>query len=404
MPTRKVLSLRREEDLLLLDYEPSRGTGWIPGALDSGGFTVRGVFTLKREDLMDPALTDDELVSGEDDVVTFVLGEKIDDYYRLKPSVTSTEHAFFMHETLPLTEKLFNAGRRVSVLHEIDRMVCGDVYLGGDREGAVPSDAVTGLIESFPTEWELGRYVAGRVASAAREYLDMPTDAEAAYNRYMTKKAAKGSTRTLPSDIRANDLEKYRLLLASLEEMLADEFAYSEHEWQQKILQTILLLYPKYIRVLSKVPVKDVYAEKMRQLDLLLVDASGHVDLIEIKQPFERCIMSKTLYRDNHVPLRELAGAVMQVEKYIFYLNKWGRAGEEALSRRYAGELPSGLEIAIVNPQGFIIMGRDATLTDAERKDFEVVRRKYRNVVDIITYDDLVRRLHVMIEALAGPA
>lgn len=54
------------------------------------------------------------------------------------------------------------------------------------------------------------------------------------------------------------------------------------------------------------------------------------------------------------------------------------------------------MEIKIVNPNGLIIMGRDKGLSEEQRKDFEVIRRKYRNVLDIITYDDLIRRLEVI--------
>ena len=43
-----------------------------------------------------------------------------------------------------------------------------------------------------------------------------------------------------------------------------------------------------------------------------------------------------------------------------------------------------------------IIMGRDANLTTDQRTDFEVIRRKYRHVVEIMTYDDLLRRLKVV--------
>jgi hypothetical protein len=49
-------------------------------------------------------------------------------------------------------------------------------------------------------------------------------------------------------------------------------------------------------------------------------------------------------YRNNHIPLRELSGAVMQIEKYIYYLNRWGKPetmssqrGTAANSRKVSG-------------------------------------------------------------------
>ena len=43
-------------------------------------------------------------------------------------------------------------------------------------------------------------------------------------------------------------------------------------------------------------------------------------------------------------------------------------------------------------------MGRDNNLSAAQRHDFEVIKRKYKNVVDIITYDDLIRRLETVVK------
>lgn len=45
---------------------------------------------------------------------------------------------------------------------------------------------------------------------------------------------------------------------------------------------------------------------------------------------------------------------------------------------------------------GEITMGRDKGLTNEQKNDFEVIRRKYRNVLDNINYDDLQRRLKVI--------
>jgi len=47
-----------------------------------------------------------------------------------------------------------------------------------------------------------------------------------------------------------------------------------------------------------------------------------------------------------------------------------------------------------------IIMGRDKTMEPSELGDFEIIKRKYKNVIDIFTYDDLLRRLEVTIKQL----
>ncbi len=82
----------------------------------------------------------------------------------------------------------------------------------------------------------------------------------------------------------------------------------------------------------------------------------------------------------------------MQIEKYIYYLNRWSLEGEFFLSKRYKTQLPEGFEIKIANPNGLIIMGRENNLSSQQKNDFEVVKRKYKNIVDIITYDNLLER------------
>jgi hypothetical protein len=182
--------------------------------------------------------------------------------------------------------------------------------------------------------------------------------------------------------------------------MLDNEDTYSEKQWQNEILQIILLIFPKYIYVFKEVSVYDIYNEKSRSLDYLLIDASGNTDIVEIKKPFNNCIVTKAQYRDNYIHMRELSGTVMQIEKYIFYLNKWGKSGEKILTDKYKEQLPENFQIQITNPNGLIVMGRETDLSKAQLQDFEVIKRKFKSIIDIITYDDLIRRLNFTIEQL----
>jgi hypothetical protein len=202
----------------------------------------------------------------------------------------------------------------------------------------------------------------------------------------------------LLSDFKEIEKEKYTKTLEKLKRMLSNQASYNEKQWQVEILQIMLLLFPKYIRVFSEVKIIDVYSEKDRRLDYLLIDSNGNTDIIEIKRPFDECILSTSTYRDNYIPMRELSGAVMQVEKYIFWLNKWGRQGEKTLSEKYRDYLPDDFLIKIINPNGIIIMGRESNLSSVQKDDFQVIKRKFRNIIDIITYDDLIKRLELLIQ------
>jgi hypothetical protein len=134
----------------------------------------------------------------------------------------------------------------------------------------------------------------------------------------------------------------------------------------------------------------------------MLVGANGCADIMEIKKPFQRGLVSKSRYRDNHVPVRELSGSIMQAEKYLFYLSKAGRDGEREITKKHASALPVDLEVRIANPKAIILAGRDNNLSAQEKFDLEFIRRNYSNVVDIISYDDLLRRLDNIVASLTA--
>ena len=89
--------------------------------------------------------------------------------------------------------------------------------------------------------------------------------------------------------------------------------------------------------------------------------------------------------------------SLMQVEKYLFHLSKWGVDGEKQINAKRAKELPNGMQIKITNPKAMLILGRDNEFTNDQQFDFEIIKRKYANIVDIMTYDDLLQRLENII-------
>jgi hypothetical protein len=275
------------------------------------------------------------------------------------------------------------------------------IVIGGPAPDAIPIADYEKLVAQFPTPFELKRYTLARVASVVRNYVETPVDAEKLYQAYVERRVSRKAVNFRAAFLQ-QDARKYDFLLKRLKQMLSQEETYPESAWQEQILQIILLLNPKYIQAIEKVRIPGEDGAH-RFLDVLLIDASGNVDVIEIKKPFDRSIVTQSVYRDNHIPLRELSGSVMQVEKYIYRLNRWGQAGEKALAAQYAEKLPPGFQVRITNPSGIIITGRDQNLTPAQRHDFEFVRRKYKSIVDIITYDDLVRRLEYVVSQLTPP-
>jgi len=196
------------------------------------------------------------------------------------------------------------------------------------------------------------------------------------------------------------DLERVDFFRKSLDEFLKKPIGKSEKNWQKLILEIIKFLYPKYILVLEELEVKDPYYNNegkaktnKRKIDLALLDIDGTIDVIEIKVP-EVKILSTGEYRNNFYPLKELSATILQLEKYIFYLNKGGVGIEKEIEKKYKKYLPKSFNVKITNPQGIIIAGRNNIWTDRQKRDFEIIKREYKNLIDILTYDDLLYRLN----------
>lgn len=392
-----MIEFKTDGDLLILSYQPDRESSWVYERLRADGpFTIKKTFYISQDRLHGASAGNSP---GEYDPVDFRIGRREGSYFEIDPEVLGIDFRLQFHSDIQLSYRMFVAEKNVSIFSAVNSLGVQQMIVGGDADGALPVETFMRLISRFPNIYELRKYVVARVSAEIRDIIQTKIDGEKFYRNYLNKKLS-GSPRVLAGLFNEYEVQKYSSIRTTLQEMLANESSYSEAKWQDEILQILLLLYPKYIRAFKEVPVRDTYSSKNRILDYMLVDSAGHVDIVEIKQPFDKCIVSDSLYRDNHIPLRELSGTVMQVEKYIFYLNKWGIEGERSLTKKYAKDLPSGFEIRITNPSGIIIMGRSDGLSNAQKYDFEVVRRKYKNVIDIVTYDDLISRLEFTIEQL----
>lgn len=390
-----MIDFTQNGDYLLMRYVPERGDDdWLVKPLESKeDIPLSGRAFHVRQEIYRPEIDDGD--HGMDACYRFLVGHIVDGYYQMDRRFLGIEYDLFMHRSLKFRRPMFVAETNIPIFRGFNDYGFSSFYVGGEHPDALPEEVFEEMLRQFPNTYELKKYARARVSSMIRNYVPLQADHEAEYLKYRKRKAsAKGNQ---PKRMfRAYETDKFAVLVEKIEGMLDRADTYSEAQWQSEILQVIQLTYPKYVCAFPEAPVRDTLAGKDRKIDFLLVDASGYVDAIEIKKPFSDCIVTINRYRDNHVPMRELSGTIMQLEKYLYHLNRWGQAGEEKLNERYAGHLPSGLRIKIVNPSGMIIMGRDATFTQDQRMDFEVIRRKYRHVFEIMTYDDLLRRLKVI--------
>jgi len=356
-----------------------------------GQSTIRKVFHVTTELRRDEPDTDDD----EFEPLEFEIGRAAGDYFHLSREVFGINYDLFICRDMRLETRHFVAVRDISIFGRLDEFHPSSIHVGGDHEDAIPEDVFNQFIADFPNSTEVTKYARARIDSILGEYLNSPKDFKADFEKYRDKKRTwQGS---LPRKALAPyEEDKFSALYEKLNEMLSRVTDYKEMQWQEEILQIVLLLFPRYIRAFRESPVWDSWTGTKRNVDFLLLDSTGYIDIIEIKRPSFGQVVTIRTGRGNYVPKRELSEAVMQVEKYLYHFNRWGEKGEKELNEKYQQDLPNGLEVKIVNPSGMIIMGREKDLTPEQTNDFEIIRRKYRNVLDIITYDDLLRRLQAI--------
>jgi len=396
-----MIDFLKRDDLLLMRYIPDRGeANWLVEPLQSENeiSLSRKAFNVRKE-IYRTDIEDGE--HGMDPCYYFVVGLLDGVYYRMDRRFLGIEYDLYIDKSLTFRRTTFVAETNIPIFRGFNDYGFTVLRIGGEHPDALPKAVFEEMLKQFPNAYELKKYARARVSSMIRNYVPINTDFEAQYHRYRDRKeSAKGNQ---PKEIFGEyEADKFAVLVEKIGAMLGNAESYSETQWQKEIVQVIQLLYPKYLKAFREAPVWDSLAGKDRSIDFLLVDASGYVDAIEIKKPFAECIVTSNRYRDNHVPMRELSGTVMQLEKYLYHLSRWGEAGERRLNERFAKELPDGLRLKIVNPSGMIIMGRDIALTPDQKADFEVIRRKYRNVMEIMTYDDMLRRLKTIRDQFKG--
>lgn len=391
------ISFDRKNGELLLHYKPEAWDveTFIARLKSDGERTIAHCFTVSM-DLM--------RVAADEEECCFCIGKVQDDYTLIDRSVINTEHRFYLANDIKLSPRYFVADQNIAILQRIDDVVDSDVYIGGKRENAVPAITYEHLLKCFPKKAEMRRYAYSRIATILKEHFPGAERHEKAFQHFLDRKdnqlaAAFGKARRVP---KVNAVIEYNQLVAlrdDLKELLDAADGIPEAIWQQRIHGILRFLYPQYIIAAREIAIQGVDKHDKRP-DFLLVDVNGYVHILEIKKPGVQLLTKQSSYRNNYVPVRELAGAIQQIDKYILCLNKWGAAGEENLEKQLQGYLPEGLSPKIVSPQGLLLLGRSKDFNAQQRDDFELVRRSHKQLTDILTYDDMLMRLDNSIKAL----
>lgn len=402
------IKILKQDSKILLRYEEEfgRGAKWLDDKLKSSGeHTFRRTFTVTSAENV-------PINKSEDSESTryYQIGSTGGEYCAIFRKVLGLKRDLLIHESVKLDLATFVATKDISIFHKIDELVDEQIVVGGTHERAIPDNEFKRLLEEFPTSTELWRYADARIANILGDYLETMSDAEGQLSKYFSNKQKRLDISSLPHKDRVSmrlakelELQKYQFVLDRLKEMLNDALGYDERVWQQEIKDLLLLIYPQYIVARREMPVKEWYTKQYkmtkRSPDFTLINYAGNVDIVEIKKP-ETLILRNGVYRDNYIASRDLSGTIMQAEKYIFYLNKGGRELEASIQEKVKEYLPRGTEVKIASPKAIVLLGRDEGLSNAQKLDLEIIKRKFANIVDVVTYDDLLRRLQNIIASL----
>jgi len=381
-----------ENDTLFLYYSPDTPNDLVHMKLNNyGKIVIKKVFEFKEVDLYENDTDDNSSI--------FKLGvlDNKKKYFIIKGEKLGILYDIYFDRNIKLKKEYFIGERNISIFKNIYKVITGNMIIGIEDDVDININVFEKMIASMPNSYEIERYIQMRIYNIIKDEFDKIKDTAKSYEKYMNKKYSKKEI-IIDDIIFKNEKSKYEYLLNKLKNMLSNELLYNEKIWQEQNFDILKIIFPKYIHILKEVPIHDYYNDnKIRRIDFLLVDINGNIDIIEIKRPHDELILTENEYRENFVPKRELAGSVMQIEKYLFFLSKSGKKGEEALNKYFHEKINSEIVIKIINPTGIIIMGRDKGIKEEQINDFEIIKRKYKNIIDIITYDDIIRRLEQLI-------
>lgn len=378
---------------LILSYSPAFGMDDVKRKLDSNdGILIKHTFWVSNNNLRLKDKDDFE------ETLRFCIGTVGDKYTRIDSQIINTEHAFFFSNDIRLVPQMFIAYRDISILRKIDSVIEQDLYIGGvwEEKNGLPYDVYMELIRKFPKSAELNKYVNSRIANIIKEYIPEADQYERIYSRYLANKGKLIPGSKISMQI---EYEQFSTAITILKEMINDEAGISEACWQERIQNILSLIYPKYILCTREVIFKGVDGYDKRP-DFVLVDTNGYVDILEIKKPSVQLITKQASYRNNYVPVKEMSGAIQQIEKYIYCLTSVEKSQIE-VRKKLESMLPETVNIDFVNPQGLLIAGRSNEFDAQQKKDFELIKRQYKHIADIMTYDDLLRRVTNIVVSLA---
>lgn len=423
------ISFEKKDSQLILCYEPEKD--WIEEKLaDDQEFKIYKTFSFSKKDLI--SKDEDSPIGYE---YKFVFGEKVQNYFKIDKEKISATFDLYIDASLSIDQSWFvtssskrsryqdKTGEEKSssiygnILYAFKNFYKHDkLFIDIDSDSNFEDDGLhitqstyKDFVKIFPTATNVKYQTLSIFTKLLKSELDV-VNYEEIYGRYKSREISVRNK----EDIKTEEIckqEKVKFiyakdqLLKSLERSAVGEFIH-EDEFSKLIAQIFCFLNPKYVKIQTKLNISDYTGARANcQADLSLIDCEGNIDLIEVKSPQAYPnLFRKRPYRNHYVPSGELSGAINQLEQYLKCLTKM--TTEEISNKNPALQNEMGeIKLKAVHPKGYIIFGRDSASFNGDnvnqkRLDFELIKNTYKDVVDIITFDELIKRFERIISFL----
>lgn len=381
------------DDKLIAIFLPEYGIDELLKKIKEEGHYLKNTFYVDKENLIE------DITLYDEKTISFYVGKKEGNLIKLDKKTMDIKNNFYFPEDYTFKRETFIALYNISIISRIDSIIDKDLYIGVEQEqNSISIELFDKLIKLFPNRTELKKYTEKRISLILKESLNDIDKYEFIYEKYLSKKEDKIKKEMYISKNKLKiAYEQFSTAISELEYMLENEQYFSEKDWQIRIFGILQLLYPKYIHFEREMSFSGIDSYDKRP-DFILVDANGFIDILEIKKPNVSILSKNMKYRNNYVPVRELSGTVQQVEKYIYCLNNLN--SNNIFFKTLEKRLPNCMKVKVLNPNGMIILGRSNEFNEQKVQDFELIKRQYKNIAEIITYDDLLIRLKNIVSSL----
>ncbi|WP_210124235.1 MULTISPECIES: Shedu immune nuclease family protein, partial [unclassified Staphylococcus] len=390
----EILEIGKNDDILVAVYHtynyPNFKNDLFNTLKIKGSYRLKNTFTITSKFIIE-----DE----DEECVCIKIGSLQNGFYKLESEVFELENNFYFDENFKFKKKHFVAWRNISILRKIDAIIDGDFKVisnsNNDENLNLSISNITeleynNLIDNFPKSTELDKYSNFKIAQIVSEFFNVKEDFIGNYEEYIRKKKRKlkeinnisTENKMLLSNVLSEyEQDKYKLILNRLKYLISNEQAL-ERDWQREIVDILTLIFPKYIDVFSEYEVIR-HSDKRKRVDFILLDNNNNVDIIEIKKAHGINILNSTKSRGNYPPTKDLSSALMQVEKYLHYINTESHDVIKKLRKAIKERDNKDIEINIRSPKGIVILGRTNHFNQEQLQDYRLIKNAYKNIVDI---------------------